>query len=68
MEFRKLGRTGLKVSEICLGTALFSGCFSSGTVYGYIYINIIGSFIFLCACDPFSSDLHLKINIPQIFR
>jgi len=23
MEFRKLGRTGLKVSEICLGTALF---------------------------------------------
>ena len=23
MEFRKLGRTGRKVSEICLGTALF---------------------------------------------
>jgi 1-deoxyxylulose-5-phosphate synthase len=53
MQHRRLGRTGLKVSELCLGTMTFAGQSDMATSYGILDAAAEGGVTFIDTADAY---------------
>lgn len=68
MKMKSLGRTGLKVSEICLGTATFGNQADQATAFAIMDVADQGGVNFFDTADvyPFGSDLSMVGKTEEI--